>query len=141
MPEIDIHLHPMVVHFPIAFIIGALVFAAIGLLFKKEILVQTAFNLYVLAVFITPLIVATGLEEAEELHLQHPVLNWHRLFAFSVMWLALASLPLLWFIKKKLKRYFNVIFILVLVSLTILVILTAYNGGRMVYEYAVGVEH
>ena len=56
------------------------------------------------------------------------------------MWTALMSLPLLWFINKEFKKYFKIIFVTVLIATAALVAETGDEGGKMVYEYGVGVE-
>ncbi len=135
-----IHIHPILVHFPIALFISALGLEILSLLLKKKSLHQTAVHIYILAACVTPLAVKTGLWEAEALHLKHNILDWHRLFALWGMWVSLISLPLLWFIRERGAKYFRIIFPVVLLAVVALVTLAAYNGGRMVYEYGVGVE-
>lgn len=134
------HLHPMVIHFPIALFIVALGFEVLSLMLKKENLHQCALYLYVLAALITPLVVRTGIWEAEKLHLNHPLLDRHRLYALWTMWVSLASLPVLYFLKNKYIKCFRIVFLLFLISVASLVSIAADKGGRMVYEYGVGVE-
>ena len=143
-------LHPRVIHFPIALFIGAmgmevlsLIFSAIGgsaLSGKKDNLHRTAFHMYILATVITPFIVLTGLQEAEHLHLNHPILTIHRNFALLTMWGSLVSLPILWLAKKKSEKVLRIVFIIFLLMLVGFVSITGHNGGRMVYEYGVGVD-
>ena len=59
--ELPSHLHPMVVHFPIALFIMALFFEVIGLVFKNDNFHQTAIYLYVSATLMMPLVVRTGI--------------------------------------------------------------------------------
>ena len=135
-----LHLHPMLVHFPIALFVSALVFELLYLLLKKEFLHQAALTVYVLAVCLAPLAVLTGLREADELHLKHPVLDIHRRFALSALWISLASLPVFWLAHRKSKKLFNALFFGTLLAVVACVCVAAYNGGRLVYEYGVGVE-
>ncbi len=134
-----IPLHPKLVHFPIALFLAALAFDVFSFIFRKEILHKTALHIYVLTSLITPLIVKTGFWEEARLHLNHPVLARHEMFALLTMWGALISLPILWFIKKKRPKYFRLTFLLFLISVAVCVFLAAHNGGRMVYEYGAGV--
>ena len=61
MFELPSHLHPMVVHFPIALFIAALGFDVSGLIFKKPNWHRTAVHLYILATLLTPLVLRTGI--------------------------------------------------------------------------------
>ena len=141
MPEFLIPLHPKMVHFPVALFMVALFFELLSLLFKKEAFHKIAVSIYVFAALVTPLVVYTGLWEADRLRLHHPVLTQHKTFALWTMWTALASLPLLWFLRKKSVRSSGVFFLFLLIGLAVFVTITSYYGGEMVYEYGVGVNH
>ena len=140
MLEILQPLHPRVVHFPIALFVTGLGLEVVSLLFKKESLHRTALHIYVLAALLTPLVVRTGIWEETRLHLSHPILDKHRMFALWTMWVSLASLPVLWFLKKELPKFLRLIFLVFLIGVAATVILTGHNGGRMVYEYGVGTQ-
>jgi len=133
-------LHPKLVHFPIALFVSALGFDFLSLVTKKEVLHKTAVHLYVFAALITPLVIRTGLWEVERVNLSHPILDKHKQFASYAMWTSLMSLPVLWFIKKEFVKYFRPIFFLLLIGVVSFIGLTGHQGGRMVYEYGVGVE-
>ena len=135
-----IPLHPKLVHFPVALFVSAFGFEVFSYIFKKEGLHKTALNMYILAALITPLVVRTGIWEAERLNLSHPILDTHKKFALWTMWGSLMSLPILWFIKKEISKYFRIVFFLLLIGVVSVVSLTGHNGGTMVYEYGVGVE-
>ena len=149
LPYIQL-LHPKVIHFPIALFIGAMGMEVLSLIFsaiggsasggKKDNLHRTAFHMYILATVITPFVVLTGLQEAEHLHLGHPILTIHRNFALLTMWVSLFSLPILWLAKKKSEKVLRIVFIIFLLMLVGFVSITGHNGGRMVYEYGVGVD-
>ena len=133
-------LHPKVIHFPIAVFIGAMGMKVLSLIFKKDNLHRTALHMYIFATVITPFVVLTGLQEADHLHLHHPVLTIHKSFALLTMWGSLVSLPILWLAKKKEEKVLRIVFIIFLLMLAAFVSVTGYNGGRMVYEYGVGME-
>ena len=140
--QFHVHLlHPKVIHFPIALFLGAMGMEVLSLIFQKDNLHRTAFHMYILATVLTPLVVLTGLQEAEHLHLNHPVLTIHRNFALLTMGGSLGSLPIFWLAKKKGEKEIRTVFIFFLLMLAALVSVTGYNGGRMVYEYDIGVEH
>jgi uncharacterized membrane protein len=134
------HLHPMVVHFPIALLISAFIFEIGYHLLKRESLHQTAVYIYGLAVCVTPFVVWTGLLEAERHHLNHPVLTLHRNFALGLCWVSLISVPCLFWIHKRSPGIFKYIFLILLASCSACVVLAGFNGGRLVYEYGIGVE-
>ena len=133
-------LHPKVVHFPVALFITALGSEILSWMTRKQFFHQCAVYLYVCAALLTPLVVRTGLWEEERLHLNHPLLDKHRLFALWTMWVSLMSLPVLWFLFQKHLKAFRIVFVLCLIAISIVVTLTGDKGGTMVYQYRVGVE-
>lgn len=138
--DFHIHLlHPKLIHFPIALFLSAMGLEVLSLVIKKESLHRTALHIYILAALTTPLAVLTGLQDAKHIHLNHPILTIHQNFAFLTMWGSLASLLIFWFIRKNAKVFRSVFLIFALLIVTF-VSITGYNGGRMVYEYGVGVE-
>ena len=139
LPYIQL-VHPKVIHFPIALFLGAMGMEVLSLIFKKDNFHRTAFHMYILATVITPFAVLTGLQEADHLHLSHPVLTIHRNFALLTMWGSLVSLPILWLAKKKGEKISRIIFIIFLLMLVGFVSIAGHNGGRMVYEYGVGTQ-
>jgi len=140
MLELPSHLHPMIVHFPVALFIMALVFELVSLILKNESTHKAAILMYVTAALMTPLVLRTGIWEAEKIGLSHPILDQHRNFALWTMWISLMSLPILWFLKREMSKYFRIIFLIFLISTATFVSLTGDKGGRMVFEYGVGVE-
>ena len=134
-----IPLHPKLVHFPIALIITALIFEILSRCFKKTLLSQAAFLVYCFGAALIPIVVYTGLGEQERLHLHHPVLTQHKHFAILTLWISLGSLPVLWFLRRSSEEVFRNTFLVVLIVLSVTVMLAAHYGGRMVYEYSVGV--
>ena len=133
-------IHPKVIHFPIALFIGAMGMEALSLILKKDNLHRTALHMYILATVMTPFVVLTGLQEAEHLHLSHPVLTLHRNFGLLTMWISLISLPVLWIVNKYSPKLLRAIFIVSMLIIAIFVTVAGHNGGRMVYEYGVGVS-
>ncbi len=140
MLENLIPLHPKLVHFPIALFVSALGFDLLSLVTKKEALHKTAVHLYIFATLITPLVVRTGILEVERVNLNHPILDKHKQLALYTMWASLMSLPILWVIKKEFSKCFRTIFLLLLICVVSFVGLAGHQGGKMVYEYGVGIE-
>jgi len=142
MGSLPYPLHPLLVHFPIALFISAFIFEWLGIIFKREELRRTALILYVSATIIVPLVYWTGHEEAEKLKVlgRHQVVKRHEFFATCTMWMSLASLPVLWFVHKKCQKTFTIVFLIFSLATVALVATTGHFGGRMVYEYGLGVE-
>ncbi|MBF0489042.1 MAG: hypothetical protein HQL15_00305 [Candidatus Omnitrophica bacterium] len=134
-----IPLHPKLVHFPIALFMTALVFEILGRVFKKNLLSEASFLIYCFAAVLTPVIVYSGLLEQTRIHLNHPILTQHKNFAFLTMWIALISLPILWGLRKISDKTFRNFYFLLVSVLTLTVTMAGYYGGKMVYEYSVGV--
>lgn len=133
-------LHPKLIHFPIALFISAMGLELLSLFSKNEKLHWTAIHIYILATLVTPLVVITGLQDANHLNLHHPVLTIHEKYGHLTMWTSLASLPILWLVNRQSPKVMKVIFMLLLLVIATFVTITGHNGGRMVYEYSVGVE-
>jgi uncharacterized membrane protein len=132
--------HPKIVHFPIALFTIALFFEILGRIFKKNLLSEAALLVYFCATAFTPMVVLSGLIEEDRLHLHHPVLSAHKNFALLTMWIALASVPILWFLRKKSPEIFRNAFLTLLLVIVVIVTITAHYGGQMVFHYGVGVS-
>ena len=136
----NFHLHPMFVHFPVALFISAFIFEVFSLLLKKEFLHTAALGMYFFAALSTPLTAYTGLWEAERLNLHHPVLDIHRTFALITMYVSFLSLFLIGSARSLPVKVYRTIFFICSLLMVVTVAITAYNGGRMVYEYGAGIN-
>lgn len=133
-----IHLHPIIVHFPIALFITALGLECLSLILKKETFHQAAWYNYILAVLSVFCAVFSALIEGESL--MHPVFYTHRALGWWTLVVGTLSLIILILIKKKALKSFRILFFIFLIIMASLVSITGYYGGRLVYEYGVGVE-
>ena len=133
-------LHPKLVHFPIALMFAACGMQALGLAFKKEAWRSAAWTMFVMATIAMPIVALSGLWEADRLHLHHPVLEEHKQWAFAALWSSLAVLPVLWFLKSKNNKVFQLLFLVAALGISFLLTSAAHEGGEMVYEYGVGVS-
>ena len=134
------HLHPMLVHFPIALFVTALILEISAVLFRKENLHKSALTIFTIGTLMTPLVVQSGLWQAEDLHLDHPLLDQHRQFAYLTMWGSLIALTGVIVLKNTFAKYARIFFLASLLVIVGLVAMTADRGGDMVFEYGVGVE-
>ena len=139
--DFHFHLHPSLVHFPIALFLSAFIFEIVSLYRRHKLLHEAAFYIFVLAVVMTPLAVISGLLEANEWHLtNHGVFLKHRNLAFLTLGVSLISLLLFLTQGKLSRKNGKPIFLFILLLLSTLVMLTAYFGGELVYEYGIGIE-
>lgn len=139
MMSLLIPLHPKLVHFPIALFVTALIFEVASRLLKKTSISDAAILVYAFGALITPLVVYAGLAEQLRIHLNHPILTQHKTYGLITMWLSWMSLVVLWFVNKRSPENLRNIFLIFLILVNITVIVTAYFGGKMVYEYGAGV--
>jgi len=135
----EFHLHPIVVHFPIALFIAALGFEIFSLISRQEKWHETAWQLFFVAVLSAALAVLTGLWEVERLHLNHPVLNNHRTFALTTFTASVLGLVVNYELLKKKSPQARKIFQFFLCLIVLGIVITSFFGGEMVYEYGVGV--
>jgi uncharacterized membrane protein len=133
-----IYLHPTLVHFPIALFISSLILDTVSLIFKKDNLHQAAVCSYILAVVFAPITAYAGLWEAARLSLHHPLLDKHQLFGLMIMYFSFVSVILIPLSRRFSPKVSRTLFFILALSMSVLVVLAGYYGGRMVYEYGVG---
>lgn len=136
MPHL--HLHPLIVHFPIALFITALGAEILSLIFKKDTLHKVAYCNYFFGILGAITAVLAAWWDGETL--KHPVFYTHKNFAYWTTWIALGSGLILPLVKRKSKKAFRIIFFIFLILIASLISITGYYGGKLVYEYGVGVE-
>ena len=136
----DLPIHPITVHFPIAFLLGAFLFEIASLIFKRENFHHTAWYLFIVGAFASVVSVLTGLWEANRLNLHHPELYEHRLFGLLTMSASLIGVLIVWLLRKKRSRLARPVLMGFLLAIVILVYLTGSHGGELVYEYGAGVS-
>lgn len=132
--------HPLFVHFPVALFLMSLVFEVVSRVFRHDRLHHAAFYMFIAATLITPWTVRTGEMQAHALNLHHPVLESHERFAELTLWLSVIAWPVVYFLSARHPRAARWVFLGALVALAVTVSLAAHFGGRMVYEYGVGVS-
>ena len=138
-----VNVHPLIVHFPIAFLVAFFLIDLIGSLIRKENWRQLAGGLLYLgtiaaaaAVFAGFLAAAT-VEHGDNVHL---ILERHKNFGISV--LSLSVVLSIWRLLSGgvIKGVANVVFLLFAALLNVLIMLGADLGGLMVYKHGVAVE-
>jgi uncharacterized membrane protein len=135
------NIHPLVVHFPVAFLIGAALFYGLAWGFRSEALARTGFALLILGVLSAGAAVSTGLYAEEgvmvSLSVRENLLEPHEKLMLSTLGLSIVTA--LWALigrpfPKKGRPLFALLFLLLLAIMT----LGADYGARMVYDYNAG---
>ena len=139
------HLHPMIVHFPIALLLVGFLADAVGLIFKKEFFTRAGFYLLILgtlgvvSAYLSGNYAGEGVTEAGALK---QALETHEDAATITLWLMI-GVALIRIAMVTLKKYIGVyrwiafaIFFLGVLSIA----RTGFYGGELVYKHAAGVQ-
>jgi uncharacterized membrane protein len=135
------NIHPLVVHFPIAFLVGAALFYFLSWIFRNQTFATTAFLLLIFGTLAAGTAVGTGLYGEEGVMVSRSVrehlLEMHE--TFMLVTLGLSIVLSIWaliarpFPKKR--RWIFLLFFLVLLGI---MTVGADYGARMVYDYNAG---
>lgn len=133
------NIHPILVHFPIAFLSVFVLIDLMGTFTKKTALRQFASSLLYLGTFFAIFTVMAGFMAAESVphgHNVHDIMEHHEHLGISILALSIALSA--WRIRRPVEG-FGVYNVLSLILAGIL-IFAADLGGLMVYKYGVAVE-
>lgn len=130
-------IHPLIVHFPIALAMTAFFFQILGIFKSDEKFLKTAWYLLLCVAVVMPLAALTGWFEVERIKLRHPILDAHRLAGFIALGLAWIAVATGYFLRQSNKQKFVLLILLFLLALSVGI--AGFYGGKMVYEYGVGV--
>ena len=135
------NIHPLVVHFPIAFLVGAALFYFLSWIFRNQTFATTALLLLILGTLAAGAAVGTGLYAEEGVMVSRSVLE-HLLEFHENIMLGTLGLSIVLSIWALVARPFPqkrrwVFFLLFLVLLGIMTVGADY-GARMVYDYNAG---
>jgi uncharacterized membrane protein len=135
------NIHPVVVHFPIAFLVGAALFYFLSWVVRNQIFATTAFLLLILGTLAAGAAVGTGLHGEEGVMVSFSVRD-HLLEPHEKLMLATLGVSIglsLWAIIArpfpKKKRFLFLVLLLVLLGV---MSVGADYGARMVYDYNAG---
>lgn len=139
------HLHPMIIHFPIALLLIGFLADIIGVIFKKEFFTKAGFYLLILgtigviAAYISGNIAGEGVEEAGTLK---QALENHEHAAQLSLWLMVATavVRLTIVIAKKYAGIFKYAALALFLAGVLSIVRTGYYGGELVYKHAAGVQ-
>ncbi len=135
------NIHPLVVHFPIAFLIGAALIYGLAWVLKSDRLAFTGFVMLILGTLSAAAAVGTGLYGEGGVMVSRSVrehlLNPHEKFMLSI--LGLSILLAIWAaISRPFPKKGRPVFLLIFVVLLVIMSLGADYGARMVYDYNAG---
>ncbi len=135
------NIHPLVVHFPIAFLIGAAFFYLMAGVSRKETFARTAFAMLITGTLAAAAAVGTGLYAEPGVMVSHSVreqlLSFHKRLMIATLLLSIVLA--LWAIAKRpLPQKGQALFYLLLVVLLAILSVGADYGARMVYDYNAG---
>jgi predicted heme/steroid binding protein/uncharacterized membrane protein len=125
------HPHPMLVHFPIAFLMGASLFILLHLLFQSPSYEITSFYLLILGAISSPLAMGAGLFTwwiNYRLKLTHLV---KRKIQLSILLLAFEVILVFW--RGSQSKISSPIYFILMLVLAPIVILLGYYGGQMTF--------
>jgi uncharacterized membrane protein len=139
------HLHPMIVHFPIALLIVGFLSDIVGLLTKRDFFTQAGFYLFtlgalgVIAAFITGSQAGDGIVEEGALK---QALETHEGAAELTIWVvsSAAVFRIALFLLKKYSGVLKMVSLALGLLAVMAIARTGYYGGELVYKHAAGVQ-
>ncbi len=135
------NIHPLFVHFPIAFLLGAFLFYLLAWVWRKDSLATTAFYLLILGAISAAVAVAAGLYAEDGVMISRSVranlLELHE--DLMVTTLGLSIFLTAWaVVARPFPGKWRPIFILVFIGMLVVMSFGADYGARMVYDYNAG---
>ena len=126
------HPHPMIVHFPIAFSLGASLFVILYLLFRRPTFEITSYYLLLLAGVTSPFAIATGLLTWWVNYRLSLTLLIRRKIQLSLVLLVFEMVLILWR-SWVIPFRTHPIYVIMMLLLTPIVLLLGYFGGQMTF--------
>lgn len=143
-------LHPEIIHFPIAFLLGYALFEILGIFLKNEFLSKAAHLLLFLGVLGMIAAVLTGNQAKDIAHkisktgisISFKAISEHEDYANITLWFfaALLVLRTMAVIKKRFSGLIKYLFIILSLIGSFLVYETGEHGGSLVYKHGIGTE-
>jgi len=136
------HLHPIIVHFPIALIITGFLFDVIYIFNKKEVcLSQTGFYLMIAGTITATFAFTTGYLSAVKITRSEivPILHNHEIGAMTTLAImGVACMLRIYLVNKNIRKPLLQMFMLGIYFIGVIALLyTGLAGGYMVYEFMV----
>jgi len=125
------HPHPMIVHFPLAFLMASSLFVLLHLLFRKPSFEITSFYLLILGAISSPFAMVTGLFTWWVNYRLKLTLFVKRKIQLSIFLLILEMIVILWRVSNPTMT--NPFYFILIILLTPVVGLLGYYGGQMTF--------
>jgi uncharacterized membrane protein len=125
------HPHPMVVHFPLAFLMASSLFVLLSLIFKNSSFEITSFYLLILGAVASPFAMATGFFTWWVNYRLKLTLFVKRKIQLSILLLILEIILILW--RTSNPTVNNPLYFILIILLTPVVGLLGYYGGQMTF--------
>lgn len=139
--EVLSHIHPIIVHFPIALIIIATCYDLFWVITKRRLSPKTGFWLWAIAFISAWIAIGTGPEHDARGNTN--VFEYHEKLAdlaTILSFLVVAFRVFFIFKKKEILRSLLVVYCLLSLISTVAILSVGYFGGKMVYDQGVGVK-
>ena len=135
------NIHPLVIHFPIGFLMGAVLFYFAAWVFKKDDFAKTGFWVLLLGALSLAVAVGTGLyaEQGAMVHLsvREKLLLPHKQWMIATS--ALCFVTMAWaMIARPFPKKGRIVFLVFLLMMVGVMTIGADYGGRLVYDYNAG---
>jgi uncharacterized membrane protein len=135
------NVHPLVIHFPIAFLMGAALLYAAAWLLKSERFAHSAFVTLILGALSLVVAVATGLYAEQgvmlALSVRDALLKPHKMYMLATS--GMAAVLTVWAIATRpFPKKGRLLFLFLLLVMISVMTVGADFGGRMVYDYNAG---
>ena len=135
------NIHPLVIHFPIAFLMGAALFYYAAWIFKKDTWAKTGFWVLLLGALSLAAAVGTGLYAEDgvmvALDVRQELLLPHKQYMIATS--VLCFIVTLWaIVQRPFPKKGRIVFLIFLLLMVGTMTLAADFGGRMVYDYNAG---
>lgn len=135
------NIHPLVVHFPIAFLIGSALLYVLALLLRRDVLATSALALLVLGALGAAAAAGTGLYAEDGVMIARSVRTrlFHEHKQYMLWTTALSFVLSGWaIIAPPLPKKGRALFLFLLVTMLVVMTLGGDFGARMVYDYNAG---